>query len=359
MAAAKSACWLKLSAISLLLAGCATPVERLRGYRFIEPPKVQVISRAEWVARVRDREKAWRATEECAAYDALWKSLGIVGGDADSQHWVYEIMARYYKFPYEPSEKKIYVIADAVTVPTPSNFLVHEHIHVLQHQHSMLYGPTETDDMAWAYSAVAEGEALLYELSWPHGDFSKVDLEAYRRTLPTDVPAFALRWAYFPHFAGARYVKTRGKDVWKHLPLSTEQVLHPDRTDPPMIVTAPKLHVGKLVVQTVLGEWTVADWYWALTRPPEGVEFLAGGLPNELRWGGDLAQVYRKDDGEWFVAVYLYWDDEASAERFAQRVKNASGRGRWVVVMPDAALRDGAFDALRVDSFRIDEKGSK
>lgn len=337
--------WLPLA----ILLGCATPVERLRGARFTEPPKVQVISRADWIARVQEREKAWRAAEECAAYDALWKALGIVPEGVDSQRPIYEIMERHYKFPYEPSERTIYVIEDSIH--SRDNYLVHEYIHVLQHQRSELYGPTPNDDVAWAYSAVAEGEALLYELSWPHGDFSRVDLEAYRRTLPADVPAFALRWAYFPHFAGARYVMTRGKDLWDRLPVSTEQVLHPDRSDPPMLVSPPDLPAGKLVVQTILGEWTIAEWYRALTQAPEGIEFLAGGLPDELRWGGDLAQVYRRSNGEWFVAVYLYWDDEASAERFAKLVANSSRRGRWVVVMPDAKLREKVFENLRAKPF--------
>ena len=39
--------------------------------------------------------------------------------------------------------------------------------------------------MGWAYASIAEGEALLYELSWP-GD-ARVDLESYRRRVLEDM----------------------------------------------------------------------------------------------------------------------------------------------------------------------------
>jgi hypothetical protein len=355
----------------LVLLGCASGddkierVEALRGRRFTQPPRIEYISRQDWIARVRQEEEAWRKTESCRAYDVLWKTLGIVPPDADSQHWVYAIKEGY-KFPYDPTERKIYLIHEAVYAR--DNFLVHEYIHVLQHQHSPLYGlPTDEsgrlDDVMWAYSCVSEGEALLYELCWPSDDSRRADLEKFYRELPKTLPPLAQRWAYFPHIAGARYLMARGPlreaadRAWAQPPISTEQVLHPDRSDPPLAVSAPdlseKLGPGwHRVVQTVLGEWTVADW---VGIPSQGLDYLGAGLPDDLRWGGDLAQVYRHGD-EWRVAVYLIWDDEASAKRFAGLVKNASRQDRWVVVFPDEAVRKRMLQDVRAKPFHsVDE----
>ena len=106
----------------------------------------------------------------------------------------------------------------------------------------------------------------------------------------------------------------------------------------------------RLTVTTVLGEWTIADWL--------GNTAIGGGLSDDLRWGGDVAQVYRGKQRT-RVFVWTVWDDVASARAFFKRVRETKVRsGRKVAVAFDGStklLRAG-LKKLRTVSFRTVEE---
>ena len=218
---------------------------------------------------------------------------------------------------------------------------------------------------------------MLHELSWPTGSLdgmrAKIDALPGRLDIEGCKP-YAVRWTYHPYVAGARYLLAHAKGglraacdaLYLEPPVSTEQVLHPGRNDPPLAVIVPdlsdRLGAGwKLGARTVLGEWTIADWVWALdpdaAPKPLSVQQIGGGLPDNLRWGGDQAQVYH--DGERFlVVIWTVWDDEASAVRFRKLVHGLTSvrAGSRVAVLcgptkVDRGLLTGGLRDVRTKAF--------
>ncbi len=293
------------------------------------------MDRGAWKARLAEWESQSPPAEADAGLDALWKALGIVPATDDSRHENF-VMMRGNQGYVEPGGKRVYYFTD-----TPARLrrpaLRHALVHALQYQRAPLYNFGDRsggllDDVAWARDAAAESEAVLYELAWP-GDSLEGLSEKVER-LAVELPKgsarpYAVRGAYFSYIAGARYLLARARGslraavdaLYATPPMSTEQILHPDRDDAPIAVVAPDLSARlgdgwRLVIQTVLGEWTVTDWMRGLdSKPLSPADAIGGGLPETLRWGGDLAQIYRRGD-EWRCLIWIEWDDEASAARF-------------------------------------------
>ena len=83
-----------------------------------------------------------------------------------------------------------------------------------------------------------------------------------------------------------------------------------------------------------------------------------GGLPDDLRWGGDLAQVYRKGERR-TVVVWTVWDDEASARNFERRVRGVklrSGKRVAVAFGGSTELLSAGLSKLRAVPFRTVEE---
>ncbi|MCZ6785780.1 MAG: hypothetical protein O7E54_01315 [Planctomycetota bacterium] len=314
-------------------------VEALRGLKLDPKPEFRVWTREEWISSVRAEAKA-----PAGDYDFLWKTLGIVPEGEDFLAADRRLKERFRGY-YDIADDVLSYMADTPKAAREAQ-LAHSLIHVLQAQHSSLFelpSDEETagylDDVSWAWTAAREGEAVLYELAWPgdsvDGARKKIETLLGRYAIP-DAPRYAVRWAYFAHVAGARYLLARSKDGLRAAsdalhtspPMSTEQVLHPERGDPPLVVVPPELKGWRRTVRTVLGEWTLADWLQTAG------DDIGGGLPDDLRWGGDLTCVYRKGEDACVVA-WTVWDDEPSAERFMKRVADSgivARRGKRVVV---------------------------
>ena len=357
--------------LCLLLAGCrklwtpeeafprvAARLQKLRGITF-KLPEFTVLTRAQWIGRLGELERE-------PDYDALWNALGSVpeGVDPAADYRAVERRARGY---YDLAKHEVVYITD-----TPRDLreqaLAHSLVHALQRDKSTLWEPLPkggyADDLNWARLVAREAEAICYELAWPHGSLGRIDVRRIRFDTKGCAP-YAVRWAYFGYVVGAKYLLARARGslrdacdaLWKKPPLSTEQVLHPERDDPPVAVFAPDLSVelGKdwqLVVTTVLGEWTIADWIGF------GQPKIDGGLPDDLRWGGDVAQVYRKGDRR-TIAVWTVWDDEASARNFEKRlrgVKLRSGKRVAVVFGGSTELLRAGLSKLRTVPFRTIEE---
>lgn len=334
----------------------AARLQELRGVTF-ELPKLTVLTRAQWIERLGE-------VQQRPDYDALWRALGIAPEGADTGGDSRAVERRFRGY-YDLSEHEVVYITD-----TPKHLreqqLAHSLVHALQREESPLYDLPALgghgDDVSWAYSVAREAEAVCYELAWPDGSLGRIDVRRIQFDTKGCAP-YAVRGAYFGYVVGAKYLLARARGdlratcdaLWKKPPLSTEQVLHPERDDPPVAVFAPDLSVElgrdcRLVVTTVLGEWTMADWL--------GNQLIDGALPDDLRWGGDLAQVYRIGDRR-MVMVWTVWDDEASARNFEKRVRGVklrSGKRVAVTFGGSTELLRAGLKKLRTVPFRTVEE---
>jgi len=114
-------------------------------------------------------------------------------------------------------------------------------------------------------------------------------------------------------------------ETWKKPPVTTEQVLHPDKYAAGEGALAVRLTWSpggaRLLQEGVLGELLVRS---LLGGSPAGDAGAAG-------WGGDAYRVWERD-GHWVLAFRSRWDSEAEAAEFlaaleAQRLRSACGEG--------------------------------
>jgi hypothetical protein len=212
--------------------------------------------------------------------------------------------------------------------------IAHEMVHALQGERvpldSILKDKSNNDRLAAAQS-VLEGQATLAGMKAlfpPEVDPTK-NPEFWReystqiRGGQASMPVFAraplvVREALvFPYLAGAEFMhwweESPLRDTVPYgprMPVSTEQILFPDRyarRDVPVNLTFPS--AGGVVYEDVLGEGEIRV---LMARLAESGEVKDSG---PLGWGGDRYRVYQTAAGPALV-WYVVWDDKRSADRF-------------------------------------------
>lgn len=209
-----------------------------------------------------------------------------------------------------------------------------------------VYPLCEADEQrCQAIRALVEGDATLVMNQWLGQYASPQDYKDIfnyrppRQTLPEQFPPpYVYPDSSFPYVQGLTfvdYVYERGNwagvnDVYRRLPESTEQILHPERyvsAEPVVVVTdselGPKLGADwRLLKSNSLGEWTSylilaygAD-YRAQMDDLDSQRAAAG-------WGGDHYQVYYNDvKGQTVLAAHWVWDTSADQGEFARLMKD-------------------------------------
>ncbi len=228
--------------------------------------------------------------------------------------------------------------------------LAHELTHALQDQHFDLKGwhdrtPDDDDDMHLAFSALVEGDAtllMMQEAARQSGESTQevLTMPPYRADLAFGLmiplmglfsgpayqkaPPLMRQGLLFPYHKGLVFVlhQTR-RGGWKAVnecfadpPLSTEQVLHPEkyrgpRRDEPVRIVLPKTIAGvpkgwRELGRNVLGEFQLMV---LLGRTPAAYRAAAG-------WDGDRYVVWEHADGRLGLVLATHWDTVADAQEF-------------------------------------------
>ncbi len=239
-------------------------------------------------------------------YEAALVSIGLIDPVADLEKRIVRLYARQVVGFYDPSEKRFYVVPErtgdlAGSLPNGSAslmedaLLVHEITHALQDQRldleKRIQALKESTDGLLALQAFLEGEATL------------VMAEALVSQLPPEsrgaaendvlgtitaslegggsgevegadgVPELFVRELLFPYAVGTDWVRRKKGDggweaidaLYAHLPVSTSELLHPDRPPAPASLLPTSLrpspsHVpadARLLYCDSLGEWTL------------------------------------------------------------------------------------------------------
>ncbi len=254
-----------------LLAACATPgllspdvlapyLERVRRARGVErAPAVEVRLLAPAAVRGRIEWEMDRvvAPEQREATTALLRALGLIAPDADPWTQLLELQAHSVAGYFTAIDRRLYVVARgggrkaaALARPAVARVLVHELAHAFQAAHSPLpdlsLGLEGFDDVAFAWSAVLEGDALWTE----HRDAERSrgtpmpDAEVWARHFEIDVEAALpegspwLRAMFLrPYPLGYRWVSgvqdaqgDAGRArLLREPPLTSVALLHPER----------------------------------------------------------------------------------------------------------------------------------
>ncbi len=292
--------------------------EEVRGLQFTEMPTITVVSEEELEERVRAQFE-----EDAADYPAdaaLYKLLGLLGGDVDFQTLLTDVYGEQVAGYYDGDTRELVVpiTTEGFSVVQQAT-LVHELTHALTDQqfefHPVFDAMFDEDrlDQASAYQALIEGDASLAELHYLQ-TLSQAELgEFFADALGVDTtaldaaPQFLQDSLIFPYDSGLAFTQELydNDGDWSDvndayttmppLPGSTEQVITPsdfERDLPkevtPEAVSVPGYNLERTSVWGELGFRVMLDQVLG-----QGV-----GVTAADGWGGDY---------------YLQWFDGTNA----------------------------------------------
>ncbi len=324
---------------------CQARAERIRGLKAGRPIRWKLSSRDQilkYVEKVVDRQYG---PGELEAEGLFAKILGLIPVEIEYRSFMLDLMQEQIGGVYDPINEN-FLLAQWLAPAFQETIIVHEVTHALQDQafqiDSFLDRIPGNSDAVLARSAVAEGDATLVmmidsaEQSGSALPLETLDLDApgVQTLLSLSAVAFpsfgraprAIRETLmFPYLRGLSFVmaaKRRGgweavNGLYRKLPESTEQILHPPRyfenPDPPTPVdfagaAALPGQDWQLVSTDVLGEFTT--WLLLDGLDEDEARRAAAG------WDGDRAWAWKKGENHAWAMISI-WDSARDALEFA------------------------------------------
>ena len=283
--------------------------------------------------------------------ERVLKAFGIIPEDSDLTATLREASASGVVGYYDPDTERLVVKRRGDTLtPLAQTTLVHELTHAVTDQHfdlSSVLSGDEPDDEALSRTALVEGDAVLTMQRWSQeklslGDQFALGLEAIgdlSGTGATQTPPRLEQLLMFPYLEGLAFVQAlydRGgwcavNRAYRHPPVTTEQVLHPDkylagegadrvtvRVEMPGFREAARGNVGEEFLSTLLGGG--GDLGALLPGFPSAEPDSAKG------WNGG-GYVVLTGKGGAVVVLQVHWDtvrDAGEFERDLPRVLDAT-----------------------------------
>lgn len=281
-------------------------------------------------------------TQEDALQDVrLLSLLGLIEPGIDLWQLYADLFTEQVAGFYDTETDEMIVICGSGFGGVERLTYAHEYTHALQDQaydirDGLRYNndACEADsERCFAIQALIEGDATLLQEQWLRtfaGDEDRSDLLEFFADF--DMPVFDSAPAYiqseltFPYFWGLNFIRTLYLDggwaavdtAYQNPPLSSEQILHPERypKDPPVDLVSPNVSDAlssgwEKTVHDVLGEWAtrmVLDEY----LPIDEASLAAEG------WGGDLLLFfYQEEDDVDALVLITQWDTMRDAHEFS------------------------------------------
>jgi len=248
---------------------------------------------------------------------------------------------------YSPDKNELFVVSRSGGLgPAEEVTYSHEFTHQLQDQNFDLDNlgadAANQSDRALAQLALVEGDAVSVQNRWTTENLTPEEmgqlltasldpkaLEALQRA-----PAYLRETSLFPYLTGNPFVESliagggykAVNDAFGTPPLSTEQILHPQKyaaREAPIVVKVPTDLAGQLgagwsqAAEDTLGEFILRLW------------LIQGGVPTPTAgeaaagWGGDRLALLRGPNGATTVYLETEWDTLADASEFAAAAKTA------------------------------------
>jgi hypothetical protein len=305
-------------------------------------------------------------SEEEAADDVRTLALfGLIEPGYDLFGLYMELYSEQIAGFYDDEIKQMFVVQGAGFGGPERITYAHEYAHALQDQrYDLSEGLGFNDDACEADSercaavrALVEGDATLLEERWlvtyaTDQDFQELldFYEDFVSPIFDAAPAFLQDDFIFPYDSGYSFVEhfflaggwAAVDAVYENPPVSTEQILHPDRypDDKPVRLEAPDLASAlgegwRELDQDVLGEWFTQLTLVELISTDQAETAAAG-------WGGDYYVALFHDDRDHGALVLLSsWDTVRDAQelyeafrtyggvRFGERIQSSTTLTAW------------------------------
>lgn len=233
------------------LAKLAATVAKIRALDFTEEVTPRTITAASMTDRIRAAFKKENPRAEVDATQKVLARLGVVEADVDLYDLIGDAYGEQVAGFYDSETKELIVVGREATNPGPLDRLIlaHEYTHALTDQHFDLQRLERLqdegqDEAVSALQALGEGDAQftmgIYrddvltkdEMERLVEESAKVGVTAFSR-----LPPFLQEGFTFPYDAGVSFVGAlHASGGWKAIdaayvdpPVSTEQILHPER----------------------------------------------------------------------------------------------------------------------------------
>ncbi len=284
----------------------------------------------------------------------------------------YDARKNVIVIPQEPLNPKLGILRS----PFPGDdfikqvLLTHALAHALEEQNFHWQGKLRyaTIDSRLALRAVTEGDATLVTLAQLTGD-SKENPQKLVEGLKTimgsgsrvdsalsDLPGLLRRKLAFPYIWGSQFVmwaySLKGWDgvneLFSHPPLSTEQVLHPEKyygkRDDPLQVNPWSLtrrFGGRIIVDETLGEFVIRFLLGRALSSEEAAQAAAG-------WGGDRFLAFEQNR-KLVLAWVTAWDNRGEAQEFFTSYRRALDKSRAIFLAPVSGNPETLMAAPQAD----------
>ncbi len=329
-------------------------VTELRGLDFRNEVTVGVYSKKELLDFLKAEFEKDLPREKAERYQRGYAKFGLIPRDLDLYDAYMELFGSSIAGFYHPKTKELRLIkpgdedllTDVMAKAMESVTLVHELTHAAQDQaYELSTLPLEdetNDDLIMALKGVIEGDAsavgwkyLLKEdfnarIGVINSMYKTGQLPGKANALP-DYLKLTLTFAYghgtefvVEYLKGTQGELKDSSKLFKDLPLSSEQILHPKKyyetRDNPTLVTLPDLAKlfgapWKETFNNVHGEFAVK----ILLRQYRGDRLRLGQINRACEgWDGDRFVVLEDDKNTAMYAWVSTWDSEDDAKEFAE-----------------------------------------
>jgi hypothetical protein len=313
-------------------------VSKARGLAATRPVPGMTLERDALLARVKDHVLREVPHQAIVDEGLVYQLLGQIPTSFDYEKQTFALLEAQLAGYYEPADGTMYLAKD-LPGSMAEMTLSHELVHALQDHHFDLktrskYMPGQSD-LQTATSALAEGDATSAMIdvalistgktaldldSKMFGELVKGSISSGDAGSPRVMGATLVA----PYVDGTAFVNTmraRGgwaavDAVWQVAPVSTEQILHPDKwvaheapvTVPPIAIaslgagwaTTQNDVLGELAVRTILEEWLPAQ----------------AATSAAANWGGDSAALIKNGKKSAF-AWRIRWDAGRPGDQYA------------------------------------------
>jgi hypothetical protein len=325
-------------------------VEELRGLELLDDIDEQIIDPQELARRVEDII-ADEYSPEQGRIDALtyWLLRLVPDRSLDLYQLQIDLYSEQVAGYYDPETDELVVVSQTGELtPTDKVTMAHEIVHSLQDQHFDLIAIDElgTDsDRGAAITALIEGDATLSMTEYMLNYLDPMELidllgESLLAEQDFDVlenaPRYVADGLLFSYEDGQAFATALfdegGFDAINAAladpPLSTEQILHPEKyigpdRDEPLDVSNPDL------VDDLGGDWEVingdalGEWDLRIMLEENGVEAQQASAA-AAGWGGSWFDIYESGD-EAAALLTTRWDSADDASEFAQALFDSFG----------------------------------
>lgn len=361
-------------------------VETIRGLKFLKPVAKGIYDKERLAKFLQQQMEKEGAAATFAWQQKAYRLLGLIPQTYDMLQETTEILLEQIGGFYDPETKELKVMK-GFGGAVGEMLMAHELCHALEDQHfdlqhtfdSLAKISKEDDDRSFAARAVVEGSAtdLMFKFMVKKVQSGEVSMDELQSPEMMNNPAFSGEKAMSAppimvkplmeaYIGGAKFLARGGfipgsakkRDQNKgflSMPLSSEQVLHPEKYWDETQADAPQaleladgsaaLGAGwKRIGTNVLGELGVAILTTPWSPPKKGEkpdmqkmqqEMMGSSTNDEATgWDGDRYAIYEGPQGALGLAWASVWDSEKDAREMAEALEKlaASRKDDGIVV---------------------------